>query len=493
MNRSPAPAETEPAPEVAAVRAAVAAARAAQPEWGALPFAVRAEQLYRFRDQLMDHEEEVLDTLTAETGKVRTEALVELIYVADLIGYYGRNGARFLAERRPYPHLPLLWLKQLKVAYRPRGVVGVIGPWNYPLMLTIGDAVPALLAGNAVVIKPSPVTPRTAGLGARLWAAAGGPAALLQAVAGGAAAGGELIDQADYIMFTGSTRTGRQVMARAAQTLTPVSLELGGKDPMIVLADADVARAAAGAAYGGLFNAGQTCISIERVYVEQPVHDRFVAAVLREVAALRPAFRAPDPWAAELGAMTFPPQVELVERHVADAVARGARVLTGGRRSPEQPMFYEPTVLVNVNHEMLVMREETFGPVLPIMAVRDEEEAIRLANDSPYGLAASVWSRDRRRAERVARRLRAGSCCINDVLINFVACELPLGGWQQSGIGVRHGPEGIRKYCREQSLLVDRAGLGRELHWYPYTPGKAGLLRRVARLLLGRGWRRWAK
>ncbi|HWC25578.1 MAG TPA: aldehyde dehydrogenase family protein, partial [Solirubrobacteraceae bacterium] len=280
-----------------------------------------------------------------------------------------------------------------------------------------------------------------------------------------------------------------KVMARAAETLTPVALELGGKDPMIVLSDADLERAANLAVYYSMFNAGQTCISIERVYVEEPVYDAFVEKVVDKVGVLRQG-RPTGPASVELGAMTLPDQLEIVEEHVRDALAKGARALTGGRRRDGEGHFYEPTVLVDVDHSMKAMTEETFGPTLPIMKVADAEQALALANDSPYALGAAGFGGDRRRAEQIARRLQAGAVCVNDALLNYVAVELPMGGWKASGLGTRHGAAGIRKFTRQQSLFISRLHLKKDIWMYPYSPTVSKLLFAGVRLLYRRGRRR---
>jgi len=268
-----------------------------------------------------------------------------------------------------------------------------------------------------------------------------------------------------------------------------VSLELGGKDPMIVLSDADIERAANAAAYYGLQNGGQTCISIERVYVEEAVYDQFVSKVTEKVRALRQGDPSGGPGTVEVGAVTFPPQYDIVDRHVRDALDKGARALTGGHGRRENGMFYEPTVLVDVDHTMEAMTEETFGPTLPIMKVRDAEEAIRLANDSPYGLGASVFSKDTARAEAIARRVESGAVVINDAMLNYSALELPMGGWKASGLGSRHGAGGIRKYCRQQSILVTKLAPKRDVHMFPYKKRTTGLLLRLFKFLYGRGKR----
>jgi acyl-CoA reductase-like NAD-dependent aldehyde dehydrogenase len=487
--RSPAtlePVAEYPVADREAVAAAVARGREAQARWAALGFEERARILRRVRDRFVDAKDQIADVVTAETGKPRHDVFSnELLYVCDAIGFWGKRAARFLADQHVRPHLMVT--KKAYVSYLPLGVVGIIGPWNFPFTLTIGEAIPALMAGNAVVIKPSEITPGTAVTGARLAEEGGLPPGLLQIVTGYGETGQHLIELADMICFTGSVETGRKVAARCGQLLKPVTLELGGKDPMIVLGDADVERAANACVWGGLMNAGQVCISVERVYVEAPVYDDFVRRVVEKVGRVR---QGPPGQLAEVGSMTFPPQLDKVTRHVEDAVARGARVLAGGRRRPDLPgLFFEPTVLADVTHDMDVMRDETFGPVIPIMRVRDEEEAVRLANDSRYGLDASVWTKDLARGARIARRIQSGAVCVNDVLANFVVTDVPMGGMKESGVGYRHGPGGIRKFCAQQTVVVDRFGMKSEINWWPVTAGKAKLLRRAIDLF-GSGWRR---
>ena len=355
------------------------------------------------------------------------------------------------------------------VRYAPLGVIGVIGPWNFPLNNSFGDCIPALAAGNSVVLKPSEVTPLTSILLAEMLAECGLPEGVFQVATGRGETGAALVDEVDFVMFTGSVETGKRVMARAAETLTPVSLELGGKDPMIVLADADLERAANAAASYGLNNSGQVCISVERIYVEEPVHDEFLERLTGKVAALRQGPPG-EPGTVDVGAIIFPPQLELIEAHVKDAVEKGARVITGGQRGPGPGRFYEPTVLADVDHSMRCMTEETFGPTLPVMRVRDAEQAVELANDGPYGLQASVWTRDHERGERIARTIEAGTAIVNDAQTNYAALELPMGGWKASGLGSRHGPDGIRKYTKRQSLMiVPGYAPSRDPHHFPYT------------------------
>jgi betaine-aldehyde dehydrogenase len=466
----------------------VARVRANQAEWEALGIDGRYRWLGRLRDWLLDNSERVLDTMQAETGKVRADASNEPAYLADLINFYGTRAARFIGEEKVRPHTALLASKKLRVQYRPHPVVGIISPWNFPLILALGDAIPALQAGAAVVVKPSEFTPLGLAEVVKAWEEEIGGPDVLACVQGVGETGGALVDEVDFVQFTGSDRTGRKVMARAAETLTPVSLELGGKDPMIVLSDADIDRAAGAAAFGGIMNAGQICMSVERIYVEEPVYDEFVSKLTAEVGGLRQGAdsRGHDK---DVGAMTSPNQTAIVEDHVNDALASGARALTGGKRVEGPGDYFEPTVLVDVDHSMKVMRDETFGPVVGVMKVRDAEEALRLANDSRYGLSGSVFG-ERERAERVARRVECGAVNVNDVLVNYLATDVPMGGWKQSGIGYRHGEPGIKKYCRTESVVVTRFAGKREPSWFPYTRTRRGLINRITRAFYARDWRR---
>ncbi|HET7510267.1 MAG TPA: aldehyde dehydrogenase family protein [Solirubrobacterales bacterium] len=479
---------TVPVDSPEAVAATVARVRANQPEWEAMGIEARYYWLGKLRDWLFDNQDRVLDTMQLETGKVRADAMNEPAYLADLINFYGTRAGKFIGEESVRPHTPLLAAKKLRIQYRPHQVAGIISPWNFPLILSLGDAIPALQAGCAVVVKPSEFTPLGISEVVEAWKSEIGGPDIFDCVQGIGETGGALVDAVDFIQFTGSDRTGRKVMARAAETLTPVSLELGGKDPMIVLADADLDRAANAAAWGGMMNSGQICMSVERIYVEEPAYDEFLDKLTREVSGLRQgADDATNP--KDVGAMTSPNQSAIVEDHVTDALASGARALVGGKRVEGPGDYFEPTVLVDVDHSMKVMRDETFGPVVGVMKVRDAEEALQLANDSRYGLSGSVFG-ERERAEQVARRVECGAINVNDVLVNYFATEVPMGGWKQSGIGSRHGEGGIKKYCRSESLVITRFGGKREPSWYPYTKARRRLVGPLVRLFNARDWRR---
>jgi acyl-CoA reductase-like NAD-dependent aldehyde dehydrogenase len=473
------------------VCALVTRGRAAQPAWNALGFDGRARLLRRAQKWLLDNSSRVIDTIVSETGKTYEDALVaEISYGAFAFGFWAKKAPKYLADERVRSSNPLVTGTKLVVRYEPLGVVGVIGPWNYPLANSFGDCIPALAAGNSVVLKPSDFTPLTSLLMGEALRECGFPRDVYQVATGTGETGAALIDEVDYVMFTGSTKTGKKVMERASHTLTPVSLELGGKDPMIVLADVDVERAANTALWGSMQNTGQTCLSIERVYVEEPIYDEFVAKVVEKAGKLRVG-RPGGPAVTDVGSLTVPAQADIIQAHIEDAVSKGARVLCGGHvRRENGAVYFEPTILVDVDHTMECMREETFGPTLPIMKVRDAQEAVELANDSPYGLAACVFTGDRRRGEAIARHLEAGVTSVNSALAHFAAIEVPMGGWKDSGVGARHAKGGIRKYCKQQTLAVAVLPRKRELYMFPYRARTTKFLETVGKLIWGRGKRR---
>ncbi|HVU51415.1 MAG TPA: aldehyde dehydrogenase family protein [Polyangia bacterium] len=473
------------------VEEAMVRARAAQPAWAALPFAKRAAALRRLARGLRD-DPGLLDTLIGESGKAFYEAeAIELFYTLELTrSYTGRLGRRALADELRHPFV--FTNKRCRVVRHPRGVVAVIGPWNFPLLNNYADCVAPLVSGNAVVLKPSEHTPLTSLRVAALWRELGLPEGVFQVVAGRGEAGQALVDRADMIFFTGSQAVGRRVAARAGERLVPVVCELGGKSAMIVLADADLPRAAHAAVWSAFAGSGQVCVRTERVLVEEPVAERFVALCADEIARLRqgpPALPSKgSDGALDVGAVTFAPQVARAQAQIADAVSKGARVVAGGEARGGPGRFFAPTLLADATLAMDVMREETFGPVLPVMRVPGAEEALRIANDSPFGLMGSVWSGDGARARALARRLEAGSVLVNDVLVSYFCVEAPLGGIKASGLGFRHGPEGLRQFCRVETVVEDHPLLGwltpllqRELT-FPYKARTQRLLRRFMKL-----------
>jgi acyl-CoA reductase-like NAD-dependent aldehyde dehydrogenase len=436
--------------------------RATQREWEQLGPGGRAKALARFAVWLSDHRGEIEELLIKETGKSALDAAQEVPLAIMLLSYYIKTMPKALEPEKRPASLPFMAIKKVTVHYRPRAVVGIIAPWNYPVANALMDGIGALAAGCSVLLKPSERTPLTAEVLRRGWLESGAPD-VFAVVQGARAVSEAVIDNADYVQFTGSCATGSKVMERAARRLTPVSLELGGKDPMLVLDDADVDLAAHAAVWGAMFNAGQTCVSVERVYVHEQVYDRFVDAVVRDVQALQVGAGKGN----NFGAMIDEQQLAVTERHVREAVAGGARALTGGRRTDTSGSFYPPTVLVDVDHSMACMTEETFGPTLPIMKVSSVAEAVRLANDSEYGLSASVFSKDFDRAKDIALQLDCGAVNINDVITNLMCTTAPMGGWKTSGIGARFGgADGMRKFCRVETVVTPRTNLGAGGNYY---------------------------
>ncbi|MEB3030004.1 aldehyde dehydrogenase family protein [[Mycobacterium] nativiensis] len=468
------------------VAAAVTGIRTEQPGWETLGIRGRREWLERYRDWLLDHDDEVTGLLQAETSKPLQEARLELAMSLDLINYYCKNAEAFLADEHPRGHSVITKSKRLTITRHPYPVVGVITPWNVPLLIALADSAPALLAGAAVVVKPSELTPLATQRVIDGWQEIGAPGVFV-CTPGAGATGAAVVEEADFIQFTGSTRTGIRIGRRAAERLIPSSLELGGKDAMIVLADADLERASNAAVWGGMFNSGQACVSVERVYVEASVHDEFVRRVTQKAWTVRVGTND-GASKADIGPLISSTQLAIVTTQVQDAVSKGATVVTGGERAqPQGGAFFQPTVLTGVDHTMQVMQEETFGPTLPIMKVANATEAIRLANDSPYGLSASVWTRNTERGREVARRLEAGAVNVNDVLSNLFLFPAPHAGWKKSGTGERlGGAAGIRKYCREQAIIESRITPHDEPLWFPYTPGKHRLIWRLLRFMIAR-------
>ncbi|WP_406150871.1 succinic semialdehyde dehydrogenase [Streptomyces sp. NBC_01012] len=437
------------------VESAAAVAAAAQGEWARTPFGRRGETVLAFHDLLLDRQDQVLDLIQWETGKARYHAWQEVAQVATIARHYARRGGKYLAARRVRGMVPgLTKVRQVRV---PRGVVGVVSPWNYPLYLGVGDVLPALLAGNGVVSKADPQAALTLLWARALLDEAGLPADLWRIVAGdGVVLGTALVDAVDFACFTGSTATGRTVAERAARRLIGTSLELGGKNPLIVREDADIAAAAVGTAVAAFTNTGQMCVHVERVYAHEKVYDAFRDELVRVTESLRLG-RSYD-YTTDLGSLVSPARLAAVEAHVEDALAKGAKVLTGGRARPDAgPLFHAPTILEGVTPDMDVHAHETFGPVLSLYRYSTDDEALDLANQGSYGLSASIWTKDTREAARMAGLIRSGSVNINDGATAAAgSVEGEMGGRGDSGLGRRHGAEGIRKHTEAQTVATQR-------------------------------------
>ncbi|MEV0298464.1 succinic semialdehyde dehydrogenase [Nocardia sp. NPDC050710] len=437
------------------VTAALTKARAAQAHWAARPAAERAAVLERYRALVVEHRDFLMDVVQAETGKARWAAQEEIMGLMFAARYFAKAAPGLLESHRVPGAFPVL--NRAAVSVKPKGVVGVIAPWNYPLLLSIGDSIPALIAGNAVVVKPDSQTPFSSLAGAELLYQAGLPRDLLAVVPGpGTIVGTAIVDSCDYLMFTGSSATGRTLAEQCGRRLIGFSAELGGKNPMIITAGAKLDKAAKAAVRACFSNAGQLCISIERLYVEKSVAaeftEKFVAAV--DAAKLGAAYD----FSADIGSLISEAQLETVSKHVADATSKGAKVLAGGKARPDLgPLFFEPTVLADVTDEMECGRNETFGPLVSIYPVENAEEAIRLANDTEYGLNASVWAASKSEGEKIAQRLHAGTVCVDEGYAPaWGSTAAPMGGMGISGVGRRHGPDGLLKFTEPRTVVVTR-------------------------------------
>lgn len=471
-----------PLMDAAEVAAAVARARAAQPDWAGLSYHDRARFILRAREIVLAQLDEIATLISRETGKPVTEAIaMEIVPGLDLMHYFAANTKKILKRKRVGLGQYNYMARTSYIVYKPLGVVGIISPWNFPWATPLDEVVMALMAGNAVVVKPSELTPLTALKIADVFKQAELPDGLLQIVTGDGSTGSALVEAGvNKIMFTGSVNTGKRVAEAAAKHLTPVVLELGGKDPMIVFEDANLENAARAAIWGAFCNSGQACASIERCYVHQSIADKFLDIVVRETKRLKQD--KPSTGDIDVGAMTNQDQLEIVEDHVSDALAHGAEVRAGGHRlNDSKGWFHEPTVVTGVDHSMKLMRDETFGPVLPIMTFRTDEEAVRLANDSIYGLTASVFTGDLGRGKRIAEKLDAGTVMVNEVVYTHAVAQTPWGGVKQSGYGRTHGSLGLLELVSAQHIHVNAMPGLADVWWFPYSKRAGELFHDFAR------------
>lgn len=461
------------------VEKAVEDSRRSFENWKEISIKQRVAYLEKIRNNIMEHLDEYAKIIADDTGKVLTESLMsDILPTVEFIRYYEKNTEKFLKPHKRDTPLTFQGGKSY-VSYQPLGVIGIISPWNYPLQLSMIPIITALAAGNTVVIKPSNTTPTIGALIERIIIEAELPQGVVQVVQGGREAGAALINaKPDKIFFTGSVSTGKKIMEQASKHLIPVELELGGKDPMIVLEDANIDRAVEGALYGAFSNAGQVCISVERLYLDENIAETFLQKLLYRVNQLNIGSGKEN----DIGAMTSPEQITHVQNQIENAVQKGAKLETPLR--VEENFFY-PVILTEVNHEMEIMTEETFGPVLPVMTFNTTEEGIRLANDSKYGLNASVWTKDTKLGEKVAKELITGNVMINDVLRNVGNPDLPFGGTKQSGMGKYHGPEGLYSFSLEKSIMINNGKDAREINWFPYSEAKYNGLKKLLKVLHG--------
>ncbi|MCB1170929.1 MAG: aldehyde dehydrogenase family protein, partial [Leptospiraceae bacterium] len=465
------------------VDALVKRARKGFEQWSALSLKERARILKKLQKIFVAKKDEIAHTVCEETGKTEMDGILEVFTVCEHLNYFRKKGPKVLKPQKRSTGVFIS--KAAYTNFQPRGVVGVISPWNYPFILSAGPVLQALMAGNSVILKPSEVTPATSLKLKELALEAGIPDDVFLVATGDGSTGGAIVEHpdTDMICFTGSTSTGRKIGEICGRMLKPAILELGGKDPMVVFADANLERAVNAAIWGGFSNSGQTCISVERVLVEESVHDKFAQMVADRLKEIKQGFRADFP---SLGSMTFEKQVGIVQEHLEDARQKGAHLmLEGGRHSDFDGLFMKPALITDVSSDMKVWKDETFGPVIAVQRFKTEEEAIQLANETAYGLNASVWSGNGRRAKRVARSIKSGAVCINDVDANYIMSDLPFGGVKESGIGRVYGVEGLRAFTNMQSVLRDRLGLKKELWWFPYRPGGLKLFKRITNILFG--------
>ena len=470
------------------VRRAVEKARKASPAWARLSFQDRARYILAARNHIRDHLDEFARLLTEENGKPLPESLsADLFPVMELATYFAKNTEKILRREKIWLGKWSLMGRSSAIEYHPLGVVGIISPWNYPFSIPCGQVMTALMAGNSVILKPSEFTPRIGLKIGEIFEAIDLPSGVLQVIPGDGSTGAALVNSGvDKILFTGSVSTGKKIMEAASKTLTPVGLELGGKDPMIVLEDADLEVAASGAVWGSFSNAGQTCSAVERLYVHEKIAEPFIQRVLEKTRRLRQAEGSAE--GTDVGPMSSEMQLSKVSHQVEEAKKSGAQVLTGGTRdSSKKGFFYPPTILTHVDHSMEVMREETFGPVVGIMTFKDDDEAVRLANDSKYGLTTSVWTRNIDRGRRLARQIDAGTVMINENLYTYALPQTPWGGPKESGIGRTHGKLGLLEMVKPHHLHINRVARIKDFWWYSYDQNRYEALKSLAEVLFAKG------
>ncbi|MCS5544161.1 MAG: aldehyde dehydrogenase family protein [SAR86 cluster bacterium] len=448
------------------VEGAVDKARKAQRDWALRSIKERVQFIHNMIDEVLGNQDEIIETVMRETGKPEAEAMSMEVYASvDSLAFYSKRASKFLQPQKIKLHGPMRFLKKAHLIYKPRGVIAVITPWNGPFILSLNPTIQALLGGNAVIIKPSEVTPFSVKLVETLFLKAGLPRNLVQVLLGDGQTGEELVNsKIDKVSFTGSIKTGKKIAQICGSRLIPYTLELGGNDAMLVCSDADIDKAVDGALIGSCMNTGQYCCGTERIYVNQKIYDEFLKKVVEKAKTLKQSGQSD----ADIGATFWDKQLEVIEDHVNDAIEKGANLHLGGRRNSNlKGLFYEPTVLSNVNHEMKIMNEETFGPVVCIQEVTDDDEAIRLANDSRYGLNGNVWTKDKKKGLRIASYMETGAASVNDMAISYGINEVPFGGVKNSGIGFVNGKEGLRGYCHAMPIIMERFSKG-PISSYPY-------------------------
>jgi len=466
------------------VRQVVAKARAAFRPWADAGLKHRLAAMDRVKNVILQNAEQYARRISDDTGKPLFDSLItELVSVPLFLDHYRKKARKILAPRK-IPTPIVFQHKKSYLEFFPMGVIGIISPWNFPFQLSVIPMISALIGGNTVVLKPSEITPITGEIIREMFSEARMPEGVVEVVQGDGSTGSALVNSdVDKIFFTGSVATGRKVMEAAASRPIPVELELGGKDAMIICSDANLERAAKAAVWGGLLNAGQMCISVERIFAVEQIHDHFVELLQSEVQRLKLGGPQED---ADMGPITFSRQMDTIIRHINDAKSSGAKIITGGHQADRPGTFFAPTILADVTVDMEIYREETFGPVLPVIKVKDEDEAIRLANDHKYGLNASVWSADLKRGRRLASRLECGQVMVNDVVSSVSNPALPFGGIKNSGIGRYHGPDGLLAFMHSKAIMVDPGKVKHEPFWFPYAGKYDDALQAFRALVQGR-------